>query len=187
MNERVRIGKTKELEILQQMQDQGFPITEATEREDKISKIDGWWLIKPGQPAAGLQIKYRETGDDILFEAILDIENGKEGRDMRGKADYYLSVDRKGSGAIVRTAELKDRIRRCLTNFNLESDNDQDFEDEGVCLKVRKDPYHGQRKCIAFVKKSSIPIVKQLKFTGFSSPASSSKASTLDRWMGTDE
>jgi hypothetical protein len=189
MKERVQIGKEEELKILHQMQDQGIPVTEATEREDKISKIDAWWLMKAGQPAVGLQIKYRETGDDILFEAMLDIDKRVEGRDMRGRADYYLSVDRKGSGAIVRMSDLKGRIQRCLAEFDLNGIQDKEFPEEGVSLKIRTDPYHGQRKCIAFVKKENIPVVKRLQFTGIGSGTVSASAPkvTIDKWLGSED
>jgi hypothetical protein len=92
-NAQVQFGKTIEGHILQQCVDVcGYDILPPTNEEDKYEKIDGWWdmvkwehkkkksqapmlVAKEGQPShqvrrVPIQIKYRDSGDDVLFEAI---------------------------------------------------------------------------------------------------------------------
>ena len=66
MGKRVAAGKKMELRIIDSMNAAGFMVTAATAQEDLYQKIDGWL---DGQ---SIQIKYRETGDDILFEVYKD-------------------------------------------------------------------------------------------------------------------
>lgn len=67
LDDRVRIGKTVESQILEQIVAAGMNCVPATKTEDIHHKVDAWWKPDP-HTKKGIQIKYRETGDDILFE-----------------------------------------------------------------------------------------------------------------------
>ena len=64
--ERVRIGTLRESHIATALRDQvGLRIIEASEVDDKErAKVDRW--IDDNGQRVGLQIKFRETGDDLL-------------------------------------------------------------------------------------------------------------------------
>ena len=86
---RVQRGKTVEERIKDVLRANGFQVTDPTSAEDMYQKID---CFLDGQAA---QIKYRDSGDDILYELIKPHDLGMSlqqnmklnpGRDFRGKA-----------------------------------------------------------------------------------------------------
>lgn len=95
-NERVRRGVLREQHIAEALGRHGFQIIDATGDEDKgRQKIDRW-LVVNGQKK-GMQIKFRETGSDILFEVFdtfhdWDHPHNKVGRDMIGDAEVYACL-----------------------------------------------------------------------------------------------
>ncbi len=151
MGQRVKEGKKMELRIIDSMKAAGFMVAPATEQEDKYQKIDGWL---DGQ---SLQIKYRETGDDILFEVYKDWTKGIEGRDLCGKADLYACINRSGQGVIVKTAQIKDLIKAALPIVK----DKGCYKAGGLDIKLRPDAYHGQLKCVAFIDWSALNIIGQ--------------------------
>lgn len=91
--ERVRIGKMYEAQMLQNLIGQGYKTKEATSHEDMIEKIDGYIVDAVDIP---FQSKYRETGSDIGLDIYepwygLGDPRTKLGRDSRGKAQLYLT------------------------------------------------------------------------------------------------
>ena len=96
---RVQRGKTVEERIKDVLRANGFQVTDPTSAEDMYQKID---CFLDGQAA---QIKYRDSGDDILYELIKPHDLGMSlqqnmklnpGRDFRGKAAYYVVLTRDG-------------------------------------------------------------------------------------------
>lgn len=157
MGQRVKEGKKMEQQIIDSMKAHGFAVTNATAQEDQYQKIDGWL---DGQ---SLQIKYRETGNDILFEVYKDWTKGIEGRDLCGKADLYACVNRRGQGVIVRTTEIKDLIKAALPTVR-----DKGFyKAAGLDIKLRPDAYHGQLKCVAFIDWSALNIIGRFKLVAY--------------------
>jgi hypothetical protein len=92
--ERVRLGKQYEAQMLQNLIGCGYQTKSATSREDMIEKIDGY-IVDSGT-AIPFQSKYRETGSDIGLDIYepwfgLDDPRTRLGRDSRGKAELYLT------------------------------------------------------------------------------------------------
>lgn len=151
MSQRVQHGKKMELRIIDAMNAAGIIVMPATAQEDQYQKIDGWLDGK------GLQIKYRETGGDILFEVYKDWTKGIEGRDLIGQADLYACVNRSGQGVIVRTAQIKDLIKAALPIVKEKGY----YKAGGLDIKLRPDAYHGQLKCVAFIDWSALNILQR--------------------------
>ena len=149
MSQRVAAGKKMEMRIIDSMNAAGFAVTAATAQEDLYQKIDGWL---DGQ---SIQIKYRETGDDILFEVYKDWDKGIEGRDLCGKAALYACVNRAGHGVIARTADIKNMVKAVLPIVK----NKGYYRANGLDIKLRPDAYHGQLKCVAFIDWSALTII----------------------------
>ena len=112
---RVRYGRTREAQIAYALREQvGLPILAATEYEDKHCKVDRW-IAYPNKRVA-LQIKYREVGEDLLFEVYdtwYDFSHPQNqlGRDMFGDAEQYavLLSDRE-TVVIVPTRRAKELL-----------------------------------------------------------------------------
>lgn len=169
MAERVRRGREVELHILQRLQESGMRLTPPTHAEDAYAKIDAWWHTTDasgGETRKGVQVKYRETGDDILFEVYKDWDRSIVGRDLAGTADYYMTVDRRGTGYLVPVKALKDKVYAALEAIERDGWTFPDRQhyvdrDAGIDIKIREDAYHGQQKCMAYVRPRSLPIVRQ--------------------------
>ena len=161
---RVRHGLERERQIANALKVQiGLPIADASEFEDKERKVDRWLEYPEGRVA--LQIKYREVGDDLLFEVFdkwfdWDDPRNKLGRDMFGDAKEYavLLSDRK-TVVMVPTKVARKIIVKMIALAGSEG-----FEEGHVSktlrhsvnglnleLKVQKDPQNGRQKMIAYI------------------------------------
>lgn len=160
-HQRVAAGKLVEHQIVTELRKQGINLTDPTSHEDMSDKIDGWIVEKDGSRHS-VQIKYREGGDDIIFEIIKDIDRNIPGRDMESKAEFYLVVNRVGEGRLFEVKDIKDLAQKLLKYF--ESIKDTTLKDEwyntGWELKVRRDRAHGNRKLMAFMSPTLFKVVK---------------------------
>jgi hypothetical protein len=162
---RVKHGRERERQIALALKEQvGLPIAESTDFEDKELKVDRWLEYPEGKVA--LQIKYREVGQDLLFEVYdkffgWDDPHNKLGRDMYGLAKEYavLLSDRK-TVVMVPTQLAKDAVKRmCLKaraeGFSVYSLNGATlrYYAHGMKLelKVQKDPGDGRQKLVAYI------------------------------------
>lgn len=165
---RVRHGKERERQIAVALRDQiGLPIKDASEYDDMERKVDRWIAYPTGRVA--LQIKYREVGEDLLFEVYdrffgWDNPRNKLGRDMFGSAKEYavLLTDRK-TVVMVPTQLAKDTVRTMTEKARKEG-----FTEHGAFsstlrhfihglkleLKVQRDPDDGRQKMIAYIPAS---------------------------------
>ncbi len=116
--ERVNSGLAMEALIADAIQAHGLKLEPATHAEDCERGIDRW-LLRNGKRQS-MQIKYRETGSDLLFEVYgrfygWDNPNNKKGRDMKDNVQLYavLMQDRQ-SIAIVPCAEAKKVLSQAL-------------------------------------------------------------------------
>jgi hypothetical protein len=134
-------------------------LREPTDRQDKYDKIDGWWETPSGEKP--IQIKYRDTGDDILFEVMLDYDRGIPGRDMVGKALFYAVLSRTGGNIVmVSVAEAKQLITMAQNAAEQEGfDERGNFRMGGVTLRIRPDPRTGQDKLMAYIP---VSLLKQV-------------------------
>jgi hypothetical protein len=156
INARVQYGKGIERQIFDSLVACGLKLRQPSGREDMIDKIDGWWDDGSGQEKP-IQIKYRDTGDDILFEVMKDYHRGVPGRDMVGKAVYYAVLDRNGGHIVmVQVAEAKSLIQAAVDAAEQEGFDDRGnyrFRTGGgvVFLRIRPDPQSGQDKLMAYI------------------------------------
>jgi hypothetical protein len=149
--DRISAGKETEAKILNALRRMGQQISDPTPEEDKYKKIDGWWDLKGTKRP--VQVKFRETGDDILFELVKDIDRNIEGRDMISEADLYLVVDRMGTTRVFLTRPIKEKAKEILNI--VEKDRAQspfkvNWWGTDWQVKMQVDRAHGQRKLVAY-------------------------------------
>lgn len=173
---RVRHGLERERQIANALKVQiGLPIADATEFEDKERKVDRWLDYPEGRVA--LQIKYREVGDDLLFEVYdkwfdWDHPRNKLGRDMFGDAkEYAVLLSDRRTVVMVPTKLAKDTVAKMT-----ELARANGFEEGHISktlrhsvnglnleLKVQKDPGDGRQKMIAYIPASYFVAEAQAK------------------------
>jgi len=147
--DRIAAGKATEKVILDALRKQGVVIEDATPEEDSDDKIDGW-IVKDGIRYA-LQVKFRETGDDILFEVVKDLEKNIPGRDSVSKAHYYLVVDRAGTARLFLIAPIKKLALQLLTIVQgLWRTGKTRWKGIGWELKITIDRANGHTKLMAY-------------------------------------
>jgi hypothetical protein len=164
--DRVRIGVRREGQIADALRTQaGLELRDATDDEDKgRQKIDRW-LIRDGQ-SYGMQIKFRETGADILFE-VFDTFHGfgdarnKRGRDMIGQAEYYTVLAQDGTTAYVVPVSVAHRL--ISQAMEMIEEHGWTIVKKGgsvfkwfmngckIEIKLTTDPKDGRPKIIAFI------------------------------------
>lgn len=150
INQRVEYGKGIEKQIFDSLTTCGMKLRPASDKEDMFDKIDGWWMTKSGE--FPIQIKYRDTGDDILFEVMKDYRAGIAGRDMIGKAKFYAVLNRTGKIFIVSVAEAKSIIETMRANAEKDGfDPNGNYRMGAAMLRLRPDPKSGQEKLMAYI------------------------------------
>ncbi len=176
--ERVQHGKNREAQIATALiQQAGLTLEDASEREDRTLKIDRW-LVQDGKRTA-VQIKYRETGDDLLFE-VFDRWDGwfgrgnKVGRDMVGNSKLYavLRQDRKTvvmtevatAKKIIQDMQNAARVIGWTEDKGEQSKTLRYTKNGGVCeLKVQRDPRDGRTKMMAYIPTAVLQAESQTK------------------------
>lgn len=160
---RVQVGKSQEATIIATLRANGVNIQDPTENEDKFDKIDGW--IIDGSTKKSLQIKFREGGDDIIFEVVKDVDRRIDGRDLISKADYYLVVDTNGVGRLMLTTPIKQlatQIKEAI--MPVVNKGTVNWHTRNCDIKITTDKSHGNRKLMAYFKPSSFNVIKMWKF-----------------------
>jgi hypothetical protein len=150
--DRITAGKRVEHAIVDQLRKKGFTIEDPTPGQDMHEKIDGFWVDKK-QNKYPLQIKFRETGDDIIFELIKDVDRKIDGRDLKTKAVLYLVADRQGVTRMFLTKPIKDKAQEILKTILAELENNPNkanWEGPHWQAKLQVDRAHGQRKIMAY-------------------------------------
>lgn len=161
INQRVTYGKGIEKQIFDNLVACGMELREPSSSEDMYDKIDGWW--NRGGKEVPIQIKYRDTGDDILFEVMKDYNRNIPGRDMVGKAVYYAVLARTGGQiVVVEVAEAKQHIEDAVAAAQQEGfDERGNYRTRsGVMLRIRRDPQSGQEKLMAYIPVSILRNVR---------------------------
>jgi hypothetical protein len=164
---RIKAGKQKEAIIIKTLRDKGVNVLDPTAHEDMHDKIDGWIVDEDGTKHA-LQIKFRESGDDILVEIVKDWDKQIPGRDMIGLAEYYLVVNRHGDGKLFPTKSIKtlaqkvlDFVKQALPMNNTRTD----WEFKGKWqAKLTIDRALGNRKLMGYFNPSIFPCIGEWKF-----------------------
>lgn len=96
-----------------------------TGTKEDMAGIDAvYWQTKDGKPVSekSVQLKMRESGDDILMEVIKpwpiqNAENLWSGRDMKTPVDEYFCIDRDGMLRIIPAERLKRIAKDMVKEF----------------------------------------------------------------------
>jgi hypothetical protein len=162
---RVDHGVERERQIAEALTREGLKLRQSTADEDKDRKVDRWIIREDGTRVA-LQIKYRETGDDLLFEVFDRFESwdsplNKIGRDMVGDAEMYaVLLQDKKTIVMVRTAHAKKIISELLegakrfgwtTQHGMSKSVKSFVNGHVVELKLQRDPRDLRQKMIAYI------------------------------------
>lgn len=185
-HERVKHGKNREAQIADALVTQcGVPLEDATEVEDKTHKIDRW--LVEGDKRTAVQIKYRETGDDLLFE-VFDRWDGwfnrtnKIGRDMKGNSKLYAVLRQDRKTVVMTHVDVAKKIicdmqraaqvigwtvdqgpQRKILKYN---------KNGGTCeLRVQRDPGDGRTKMVAYIPAAVLQAEAQAKVYQVNMPA----------------
>jgi hypothetical protein len=157
-------GIKRESQIADALIEIGLNLLPASKIDDHEKKIDRWLMYPDGQQV-GLQIKYRETGKDLLFEVhdrFFDWgdPNNKIGRDMIGQAEQYLVLLSDQKTAVMIPTEFAKTAIHVLeagakVRWTIKSEKSWNFWHHcNGCrleLKVQFDPCDHRRKMVAYI------------------------------------
>jgi len=124
-----------------------------TATEDKNDKID-LWLTNPKGKRYSVQVKYRESGDDIIFEVVKNIQKNLIGRDLASVAQLYFFVDRSGKGWLYWAKPIKELGEKLAADGLRDLANNPDqtnWVGQGYEMKRRSDHASGEQKLVAFI------------------------------------
>lgn len=145
---RIAAGRAVEKSIVNQLRQKGHRFDPPTVQQDKEDKIDGIYVSKNGQRYT-VQIKFRETGDDIIFEIVKNWDQGTMGRDLKSKADLYLVADRTGLTRLFYTKPIKEKAKEILAMVDNEPDKDR-WAGNGWEAKIQQDRATKETKLMAY-------------------------------------
>lgn len=152
---RIAAGKAKEALIIDELRIKGLNIELPTASQDKYDKIDGFFITAKTQKRLSFQLKFRESGDDVIFEIIKDWDNNIEGRDLISKAEVYIIVDRHGKVNMYSTKLIKDKAKELLDLAD--SNPKENQEGNGWQMKFTIDKATGSTKLMAYLKPTLFP------------------------------
>lgn len=149
-------GRAVEDRILDTLKSKyGYKIEHASKQDNIQRGIDGWWTDKSGRKNS-IQVKFRQGGDDIIFEAIKDIDGGVVGRDTRSEANYYLIMDTGGKTILFEMPPIKLKAKE-LTDLAIkdwETDGTKRFwSGNGWQMRVQRGD-RGNEKLMLYLRKN---------------------------------
>lgn len=162
----INSGRRREGQIADALKEQhGLNLVEPTDGEDRYQKIDRW--LVEGDKRTAVQIKYRESGDDLLVEVFdrfhgWDHPRNKTGRDVVGDSKLYavLRLDRT-TVVLTSAARLKAIVNEMVraakeTGWTVDKGTHSKvlrfFKAGGKCeLRVQADPNDGRPKMVAYI------------------------------------
>ena len=165
-DDRIRAGKGLEANVLNNLRNMGYKIKDPTAQQDKFDKIDGWWVGKGGKEYP-LQVKVRETGDDVLFELMSDLDRNKLGRDMVSSAILYVVKNRSGKTRMFRTDDLKQTAKKILNDIlkDIQKEpNKTRWTGGGWEAKIQIDRADGRKKLLAYFNPLSFNPIAEWDF-----------------------
>lgn len=169
--ERLESGRRIEQLIYDRLQKVGYNLQKPNSHEDMTQKVDAWYRQKDGK-RIGIQIKFRQSGSDLLFEVydtFVDFRHpaNKLGRDMLGSAELYavmvnndLIVVEKNKAVNV-INEMLDEARCNGWSGGRETKTlYYDSDGHELVLKLQSDPHDGRRKIVAYIPKAFFDCVE---------------------------
>jgi hypothetical protein len=151
-DDRISAGKRVEHAIITGLRNKGFRIEDPTSNQDMHQKIDGWWIDKKDNKYS-LQVKFRQSGDDILFELMRDVDRNIEGRDLKSEATLYLVADRSGVTRMFLTKPIKEKAYEILKNIfkDLQTEpRKTNWEGPSWQARIQYDRANGAKKIVAY-------------------------------------
>jgi len=164
-SQRIVIGRNRESQIADALVEQhGLKLEDASFSEDCFAKVDRWLL--EGNKRTAMQIKYRETGDDLLFEVYNKFDGwygkNKQGRDMVGQSKLYAVLRQDRKTVVITEVESAKRIIAEMTRIARVTGWTQDNGEQNkrltyvkhgfTCeLRVQRDHGDGRTKMIAYI------------------------------------
>ena len=161
--QRVDAGKKVEQKIIEILNKAGLNLSNPTNSEDILNKVDAW--VDNGKNGkTGIQIKFRETGNDLLFEVYdtfvgFNHPNNKLGRDLKGDAKLYavlikqkiLMVEKRQAEEVIQ--EMLDEARCNGWSERNQSSQTLYYESNNheLQLKLQSDPSDGRKKIVAYI------------------------------------
>lgn len=167
--ERVKQGKEIEWRIVsalrKRLEPRGIKLEVPTNKEDVKDKID-LWVTNPKGRRLSVQVKYRESGDDLIFEIVKNVRLWDDGRDYICRAQLYFFVDRQGTGWLYWTDPIKASVKhlreKAKTDLDLNPCRMQ-WEDKGWEMKITTDHAHGNDKLMVFFKPTYFPLIERFE------------------------
>ena len=142
----------------------GITIEPATKTEDVHDKIDRW-LNNPKKGRYSVQGKWRESGDDLIFEIVKNVRTWEPGRDSICGAQLYFFVDRQGCGWMYQTAPIKDSVSKLLAEAKADLTDRNPcrtkWDGAGYEMKVTTDHAHGNDKLLVFFLPTHFPLLER--------------------------
>ena len=160
---RIALGKEQEAYIIDYLNHNGYKIELPTTKQDKYDKIDGFICPKAGGRLS-FQLKFREAGSDIIFEAVKDWEAGIDGRDMISRAQLYVIVNPQGILSFYNTAAIKTKAKElvALADANPVNQTGDKWE-----MKFTTDKASGNHKLMMFFNPSLFPTIATIKIKNY--------------------
>jgi hypothetical protein len=172
--DRVNFGKDIEKKVMEALINMyGWDIDPSTDSQDMHEKVDGWIMHTDDKMGimsemTPLQVKYRDTGNDLLMEVIkkwspdmLDIpcESCCTGRDMKGLATIYAVLNQ--DGRIIRMRKTHEartltmHLLRRLFESHKSNPKKKCITLDGSQIRFTKDPSSHTSKVIAYLNPES--------------------------------
>lgn len=177
--QRIRNGLRREKQIADALKSQhGLNLVEPTADEDGTRKIDRW--LVEGNKRTAVQIKYRESGDDIAVEVFdrwygWDHPQNKIGWDVQGDSKFYAVLRADRETVVLANADvLKKIVQEMVSAAKLigwtvdhgpASGKTLRYFKAGskIELKVQTDPYNGRMKMMAYIPANVLEAENQAK------------------------
>jgi hypothetical protein len=174
--DRIEFGKKKEGVIIEAMKGLGWIVRGATAQEDMFRHIDAWIKRTPASPEVPVQIKYRDSGDDILVEVIKywtpDMfhrrlqESDFNGRDMSGNAAFYVGLNQARDTLRIRPISEAHSLAKSMTEV-LAADFSNlgkrtAFSRAGI-IRLVPDPANGREKVMAYIRPDAFNMKEDVK------------------------
>lgn len=120
---------------------------------DTRDKIDGYVKFPSGNTLA-IQIKSRESGDDILVEVYKDYERKVAGRDMVTKAQVYVVLDPSGTNIyLIPVEKIKTVVNQMVKQWEQQQKLGKNVLDTpSGTIRLQRGDIMGAMKLMAYLK-----------------------------------
>ena len=171
---RVDFGRKMESKIIESLRKSGWEISDPKPSQDMRDKIDGW--AKRDSKWVPLQIKYRDTGDEISMETMRNWDESRfeyplrfDGRDMVGGAKLYVCLNKSGTMIRICSAdEAKKIAKEGCEKLAKEFKNKgiKRFESSDVVNVITRSPSDLIPKVMSFVKPHALKSLELIPVHG---------------------